>query len=124
MDIELFRKLLLAGLVLILIVILYKRLLSFLTGKQSNRKYSSFSGEGILRGDQGRFDIEINVPIQENVSLKVKDKDGNTVLVLADSELDSGEHSFGIEQGQLSLGRYSCELLSSNQKSVRYFNVR
>ena len=124
MDIELFRKLLLAGLILVLIVILYKRLLRFLTGKTSKRQYSSFLGEGVLRHGDGSFTIQINVPVEEEISLLVKDHKEETVLNLCSEITPAGDHSFDISTGQLQAGRYGCFLHSSHQKSARYFNVK
>jgi len=124
MDIELFRNLLLAGLVLILIVILYKRLLRFLAGKTLGDSYSAFLGEGIIRHEEGSFGIEIEVHQKEPIHLIVNNSSGEQAIELCNADLEAGEHDFKIDKGQLSPGRYSCELNTSNQKSLRYFNVK
>ena len=124
MDIELFRKILLGGLIILLIAILYKRLLKFLQGKTNDALYAAFLGDGIKRVEGNRFELEVEYPVSEQVQLFIESPDGQNCLSLLDGQSEAGVHMYSIDASSWDPGKYCCHLISGNQKSMRYFWVK
>lgn len=124
MDIELIRKLVLGTLILLLIIILYKRLLRFMQGKQPSDLYATFREDGIHRDPEGNTHIAIELPKKEVVELIIEDNDGKPLQTLLSGENPPQHYDFVLKKGEMLAGKYCCVLKSGNQRSVRYFWIK
>lgn len=124
MDIELLRNLLLGALILLLVVILYKRLLKFLQGKTNSALYSSFLMEGVSRVEGNLFRITVNIPAKEQVKLFIENPEGDQHLELLNGDTIPQDYTFDLDANDWVKGKYCCILLTKNQRSFRYFWVK
>ena len=123
-SIEMLRNTLLIALILILVYVLYKRLLKTLDKNRINGSYSELLNQDsseLLDGD--RLVIRFRHAEKGKVHLVVHSPEGVALEVLADEELEAGDHQFHFRISQRPSGKYSYHLHTHNQKSTRYFQI-
>jgi uncharacterized membrane protein YhiD involved in acid resistance len=121
-SLDTLRDALLLGLIIMLVIVLYRRLLRFL-GKDDKAAYASLSDQQAVIED-GQLKVRFHLPEQGSARIEIRDE-GNKVLQVAleSDELPVQEHEISIDISGFTPGKYSYHLITHNQQSQRFFTV-
>lgn len=111
-------------LVILLLVILYRKLLSKLNRKNFDKKEFCvlYSLEKYV--NTGEIEIYFTNERSKNVELSILDNDLNTVTVIVDKEFSPGGNIIRFDTGQLTNGIYFYCLRTDNQKTMKKMTIR
>ena len=118
---ELLRDALLVSLVAILVFILYKRLLHMMGRQNVQAKYPALDTETTIENEQVCIRLQLLQPMQLKVS--VLDENRNVLEVIQDGHSEKGDHSFVFNTVGRPVGKYAFEIITPNEKSLRYFHI-
>ncbi len=121
-SLDTLRNALLLTLIILLVIVLYKRLLRFL-GKKDQAPYAHLSDE-LVQVRDGQIAVRFNLPEQGAMRLEVRDQGNRIVQVVIDqSDYPQQDHEVHIDVSSFAPGRYSYHLITHNQESQRFFTV-
>lgn len=120
-QLELFRDTLLVSLLAILVFILYKRLLHMMGRQNVQAKYPALDAETIQDDDK----VMIRLTLLQSMSLRiaVMDENHRVIEVIQDEVSKEGEHSFAFKTTDKPSGKYAFEIVTPNEKALRYFQI-
>lgn len=120
-QLELFRDALLVSLVAILVFILYKRLLHMMGRQNVQAKYPALDAETFQDDRQAK----ICLTLLQSMPLKITVLNDNlqAVEVIYDQVANTGEHSFVFKTVDKPSGKYAFEIITPNEKALRYFQI-
>lgn len=121
-SLDTLRDALLLGLIIMLVIVLYRRLLRFL-GKDDKAAYANLSDQNAVIED-GQLKVRFHLPEQGSARIEIRD-DGNKVLQVAleADDLPVQDHEISIDISTFAPGKYSYHLITHNQQSQRFFTV-
>jgi|688.fasta_scaffold576680_2 hypothetical protein len=119
------KYILLIGLIILVLLIPYKRLLRKI--KQKNgalTNYITFSGDAIARDkSSGKWVVSLHVPVSQDVKIEVYSILNELKIGIYKGLVPQGEHTFDAVLDQLGPGKYICRITSAGQTSDRYFKI-
>lgn len=120
-QLALFRDALLVSLVAILVFILYKRLLHMMGRQNVQAKYPALDTETF----QDDLQAMIRLTLLQSMPLKITVLNDNrqVIEVIHDQEAIAGEHSFVFKTTDKPSGKYAFEIITPNEKAMRYFQI-
>jgi hypothetical protein len=118
---ELLSDALLVSLVAILVFILYKRLLHMMGRQNVQAKYPALDTETVFEEEQVFIRLLLMQPMYLKVS--VLDETRNVLEVIQDGHSEKGEHAFVFNTVGRPVGKYAFEIVTPNEKSLRYFHI-
>jgi len=120
-QLELFRDTLLVSLVAVLVFILYKRLLHMMGRQNVQAKYPALDAETTQDDDK----VMIRLTLLQSMSLRIAvlDENRQVVQVIQDEVSKEGEHSFVFKIIDRTPGKYAFEIITPNEKALRYFQI-
>lgn len=121
-SLDTLRNALLLTLIIMLVIVLYKRLLRFL-GKKDKAAYAHLADEAVSV-QNGHITVRFNLPEQGKTRLELRDESNKILQVIIDeADYPQQDHEVLIDVSALSPGRYSYHLITHNQQSQRFFTV-
>jgi len=120
-QLELLRDALLVSLVAILVFILYKRLLHLMGSQNIQAKYPAL--DATTNVGNGEVSICMHLGQAMAVKVSVLNDEKKLVEVIQDGHSESGKHCFGFNTTGHPTGKYSFEIITPHEKSIRYFQV-
>lgn len=119
------RFLLIAGIVILILLIIYKRFLKKMIRKQGRLpQYAAFAGDAVyFSEEQGNWLVQISIPDEQEVSINILDDANNQILRVQNGMIGQGDHFIPFSTEKMGQGTYVCRLESDGQKTERYFKV-
>lgn len=120
-QLALFRDALLVSLVAILVFILYKRLLHMMGRQNVQAKYPALDAETTQDDDK----VMIRLTLLQAMSLRIAvlDENREVVELIQDEVSKEGEHTFVFKTTAKPSGKYAFEIITPNEKALRYFQI-
>lgn len=108
-------------LILMLVIVLYKRLIRFLNKKETDAIYAHFTMDSGRR--EGEYLIvKVQMPEAANIRLEIRNALNEVVSVVHDGRSDQGLLELKVPLSDLVPGRYSYHLVTYNQHLSRSFS--
>lgn len=117
---EIGRNALLFTLVVLLIVILYKRALVFMNKRSETGAY--FDIIDFKPSMYATTILSLSFPEMTSVKLEVHSAE-NSVILSEEKQFESGEHTWEFNLNASTPGKYTLLISSENAKVTRYFNL-
>jgi len=118
---EIGRNALLFTLVVLLIVILYKRALVFMNKRSETGAYFDITDFKPSIVVDSR--LELTFPESTNLKLEVQANETNKVVFNAEKEFQTGDDTWEFSLKGMTAGKYTLVVSSDNAKVTRFFNL-
>lgn len=118
---EIGRNALLLTLVVLLIVILYKRTLVFMNKRSETGTY--FEITGFTPSKYGTTMLELSVPESTVLKVEVHSEESKSLLLSEEKEFLVGEHDWEFNLQEMNAGKYTLIVSADNAKVTRFFNL-
>lgn len=123
MDMETLVNTLKVALVLLIIIVLWKRLKVFLFKGTINNAYAKLTKDHYEVQD-GAIQVEFWLPSDTDVVLELKNGVNQQVTSAELKSLPSGEHTHVLDVRHFPSGKHSFTFKTSNQHTERFFQVK
>jgi len=119
------RYLLIAGIVVLILLIIYKRFLKKMILKQGHLpKYAAFAGDAVYYSEEKEnWLVQISIPKEQEVSINILDDSDRPVLMVQKGMIGLGDHFIPFSTEKIGVGMFVCRLESEGQKAERYFRL-